>query len=65
MTTWLRSNGLEVRILTIDERPIEPEVEVEVVGTGETKWVQIGKLVSSSGDAEVWGSASEVMRDEE
>lgn len=64
MPSWLRSSGLEVRILIVDERPLEPEVTVEVLGTGEEKTVPIGQISSSQGDAEIYSNADEILRPE-
>lgn len=64
MPTWIRSSGLEIDVLTIDETHLEPMVTVEVIGTGEIKEVPIGGLVSSEGDVQVYQQADKIIQDD-
>lgn len=53
---------MEVDVLVIDERELEPVVTVRVLGTGDEIRVPIGRLVSSSGDIEIYRNADEILK---
>lgn len=65
MATFLRKNGLEVDVLVVDERELEPIVTVKVIGTGEEKKVPIGQLSSDRGDLAVYQAADEIITEDD